>query len=275
MHYECAVESYVSFHEKFGEKADFLFIKNWCLEPEMLAFAMNHCDPEIGNICKTITGMTGYQKPTDKQRDAIAHAMLSGRSASDILISIYGKKVIPLLNHMQRFDDADDVAEELFKHGIRLSDKRIAFGLMNEFVTEDQEMPQGNTYRASVQVIALLENIINDYDAYAKARVMGGIVGGELIALTAAEMKTVGLLEHDLLNFRSEAMELERYINLHYNGSHKDFAEAMGVAPSKVSEWKKLGWIAYKGRLWSSKRTLASNDSVTNYQLPGNEGKRS
>ncbi|HBW7283416.1 hypothetical protein PU695_27465 [Klebsiella pneumoniae] len=268
MHHEFAVESYRAFTEKFGETGDYQFIKNWCLEPEMKAFAIEHCDEKIADIYGTVSGMSGYRKPTDKQKEAIAHAMLTRRTARDILISIYGEKVVTLLKDMDAIDESDEVAAEMFKYGIRLSDKRIAFGLLNEFIPTGPDSLQGNTYRASVRVIALLKDIEEDYDSYVKAGIMVGLISGERIALTAEEMRKTGQKDQDVLRFSNEAMELERYIKLYYRGSHKDFAEAMGVTPSKVSEWKKLGWIVYRGQLWSSKRTLARNDDVMMCKLP-------
>lgn len=259
MHHEFAVESYEYHVENFSDKADFLFIKNWCLEPEMVNFAIEHGTDKTRDIISTIKEMTGYRHPTDKQKAAIAIDMLRGRTAKDILLAVYGDKVRDLLPEEKPLEvDAEDaVAVELAKHGIALSDKRVAFGLMSEFLVDEAEFNK-NTYRTTVDAaknLAKLPQNGRSVDALLT------VVLDERIAVTQAELRKLNAVECDGINFSAKPLELECYIKSHYAGNHKAFADAMGVAPSKVSEWKRLGWVAYEGKLWSSKRTLGAPGS--------------
>lgn len=255
MHHEFAVEAYNYHAENFGENADFLFIKNWCLEPEMIDFALKNCNEKVNDIIATIKGMSGYRKPTDKQKAAIALNMLQGRSAKDILRAVYGDKVKELLPDYEdsgSVDDEDAVAKELAAHGIILSPERIAFGILSDFVADDDDNFHGNTYRASKNAVMNMraEASRGTVDALAT------LVLDERIVVTMSELNKLNQEESDVLLFSSKPMELDRYIRLYYGGNNGKFAAAMGKHASKVSEWKRLGWIAYDGKLWSSKRTL-------------------
>ncbi|QFH71055.1 hypothetical protein FR762_15590 [Enterobacter sp. E76] len=256
MHHEFAVESYEKFIENNPESGEYSFIKHWCLEPEMMEFALANCDEKTASIIETIKGMTGYRKPTDKQKSAIALDMLNGRTAKDILRAVYGDKVKDLLPEdapVEPEEVSDEVVSELAKHDIQLSDKRIAFGALSDFVVDKGEEELGNCYRASVSAVENMRKGASRGTVDALAT----LVCDERIVVTKDELKKLNQQESDVVTYSSEVMEIERYISIYYNGSHKDFAAALNVTPSKISEWKKLGWVIYDGKIWSSKRTLS------------------
>ena len=259
MHHEFAVEAYNYHAENFGENADFLFIKTWCLEPEMIDFAVKNCNEKVNDIIATIKGMSGYRKPTDKQKAAIALNMLQGRSAKDILRAVYGDKVKDLLPDYESsysVGEDDEVAKELAAHGIILSPVRVAFGVLSGFVADDDDDMHGNTYRASEHAVINMKAGVSRGTVDAIAT----LVLDERIVVTMAELKKLNQEESDVIMFSSKPMELDRYIRLYYDGNNGKFAAAMGVHASKVSEWKKLGWVAYDDKLWSSKRTLKNGE---------------
>lgn len=268
MHHEFAIESYNAFCEKNPEGADYSFIKHWCLEPEMLEFALEHCDDKVVDIITTIKGMTGYRKPTDKQKAAIALGMLNNCTAIEILLAVYGEKVAGLLRSAETAatpETADAVETELASHGIELSHKRIAFGVLSDFVTDGNDAKKGNTYRATKAAVRKMSSEI----ARGTVPVLATMVVDEIVVVTLDELAKLNQPEADALRFSARPMELERYIELNFGGNHSAFASAMGVNKSKVSEWKKLGWIAYDGALWSSKRTLSNGkDNVKMLDLP-------
>ncbi|MGX5010930.1 hypothetical protein ACWKX5_06580 [Enterobacter asburiae] len=265
MHHEFAIESYSAFCDKNPDGADYNFIKHWCLEPEMLAFALENCDDKVVDIITTIKGITGYRKPTDKQKAAIALGMLNNRTAIEILLAVYGEKVAGLLRSAETPETADVVETELASHGIELSHKRIAFGVLSDFVADDNDAKKGNTYRATKAAVREISSEI----ARGTVPVLATMVVDEIVVVTLDELAKLSQPESDALRFSAGPMELERYIELNFGGNHSAFASAMGVNKSKISEWKKLGWIAYDGALWSSKRTLSNGkDNVKMLDLP-------
>ncbi|QKJ89347.1 hypothetical protein PMPD1_4449 (plasmid) [Paramixta manurensis] len=265
MHYEFALDSLNEFRKRSGN-GDFEFIKNWATEPEMLAFAASNGDSKAADICRTISGMTGYSKPTAKQKAALAVSMLSGRTAKDILIAVYGEKMAALFAEQEAAELAGDpVRAEAAKSGIKISGRRIAFGLIAEWIAKPSHEEEGVTYRASEKAVAMLEDENADHNG------PGGLVtaeiAGELIVVTMRELKKLGQKDHFVKQFETETTDLKTYIDKHY-ASQREFAQAMGVADSKVSLWCKEGWIVYGNHLWSSKRSLPATDSERAINIP-------
>lgn len=155
----------------------------------------------------------------------------------------------------------DNVAAELKKFDIKLSKKRIAFGMLIDFIADAREVRSGNTYRATEKAVASTER----YDG---RTTLVTLVCDERIVVTMTELKKLEGKEVDCIKYESETMELARYIELYYNGNHGTFAADMGVSQSKVSEWKRLGWVVHDGKLWSSKRTLQKGPEQEMASLP-------
>jgi hypothetical protein len=258
MHHEFAFESYEYHIDNFEDKADFLFIKTWCLEPEIMEFALANGSEKTADIIKTIKGMSGYRRPTDKQKAAIALDLLSNRTAREILVGVYGDKIAVLFSERESEKaeklSGDLAATELASHGIEIGSKRVAFSDAGQRIASKHDVSTGNTYRASVRAVKALEMYADGF--WENNLVEIGKISGELIALTHDEMKKLGLKDQSVLDVNSGRRELRSYIEQNYGGNQAEFARVMGVTRHKVSEWISNDWIVYKGKLWSSRRDL-------------------
>ncbi len=53
-----------------------------------------------------------------------------------------------------------------------------------------------------------------------------------------------------------DAHTLQDWIDIHFGGVQKKFAEAQGVAPAQVTQWLKNNFIVVDNKLYSSRREL-------------------
>ncbi|WP_158785131.1 hypothetical protein [Pantoea sp. BAV 3049] len=249
MHYEYAFDSYKAFQQR-SNNPDFDYLKNWATEKELMTFAAENCGELVADICKTINSMTGYRKPTPRQKEVIARSLIQKMgSARDVLIAVYGNDIAELFSELDNESAEDEVAKIAEESGIRLSPRRVAFGQLSDFVCKPGDENKGQTYRASVDAVRLMDRE-QDYNPAT------ALIGGEHIVVTVSELKKLNQEDHDVLTFSAQAMELRDYIARYYENNQSLFAEKMGVNRSKVNLWIKSGWVALNGKLYSSKRDL-------------------
>ncbi len=191
MHIDYAREV-VEYHEDNYDEHNMTILKSMCAESEVMKIAESMGVEKVFSICKTMREATHsrYNKITDKQRHAVAAALLEKYgTARAVLALAFNKTELEMFGAEVEIED------------VQIHPKlRIGFGLLSDFVADAKKQEEGVTYPASRSAIR------------ATKRGDGGtmtvlINGHGLTAVTVSEAKKLNLPEQEAEWYQSRVTD--------------------------------------------------------------------
>lgn len=182
MHIDYAKEV-VEYHEDNYEDHNMTIMTSLAPETEVMKVAESLGDEKISSICSTMreAEKSRYRKITDKQRYAVAKALLDNfGTARAVLAKSFNT------TEEEMFGKPDEVAEGVEIHPTL----NIGFGLLSDFVADSSVQKKGVTYAATKAAIRATN--LRKFKTFPVV-----IEGRGLVVVTQDEAQLLGLPEQE------------------------------------------------------------------------------